>query len=77
MTASTAAPTAAPEPPAPTAAVDDSKCPIPGNELWRYFDEVNTPQQVFDAEAPEGAAFREAMTLSSASVAAPALASTV
>ncbi|KAG2759384.1 hypothetical protein Pcac1_g28554 [Phytophthora cactorum] len=63
MTASTAAPTAAPEPPAPTAAVDDSKCPIPGNELWRYFDEVNTPQQVFDAEAPEGAAFREAMTL--------------
>ncbi|KAG2882551.1 hypothetical protein PC115_g21917 [Phytophthora cactorum] len=39
------------------------KCPIPGNELWRYFDEVNTPQQVFDAEAPEGAGFREAMTL--------------
>ncbi|KAG3065071.1 hypothetical protein PI125_g24064 [Phytophthora idaei] len=53
MTASTAA---------PTAAVDDGKCPIPGDELWRFFDEVNTPQQVFDAEAPEGAAFREAMT---------------
>ncbi|KAG4038096.1 hypothetical protein PC123_g26343 [Phytophthora cactorum] len=43
--------------------LDDGKCPIPGNELWRYFDEVNMPQQVFDAEAPDGAGFREAMTL--------------
>ncbi|RMX62681.1 hypothetical protein DD238_007980 [Peronospora effusa] len=41
--------------------VDDGVCPISSDDLWRFFDGVNTPRHAFDAEAPDGAAFRAAM----------------
>ncbi|CAI5709493.1 unnamed protein product [Peronospora farinosa] len=41
--------------------VDDGVCPISSDDLWRFFDGVNTPRHVFDAEAPDGAVFRAAM----------------
>jgi hypothetical protein len=41
---------------------DDGVCPIHSAELWRYFNGVATPTKDFDDEAPEGAAFRAAMT---------------
>ncbi|POM65164.1 LOW QUALITY PROTEIN: Reverse transcriptase, partial [Phytophthora palmivora] len=52
----------APRPAPPVAVVvDDSTCPIPGVELWRFFDGVNTPQQEFAPDAATGATFRSAM----------------
>ncbi|EGZ05640.1 hypothetical protein PHYSODRAFT_533596, partial [Phytophthora sojae] len=61
-TAASSAGTAS-DPAAPAAgATDDGTCPIPGDELWRYFDGVNTPSQEFAPDAPAGAAFRSAMT---------------
>ena len=41
--------------------VDEGVCPISSDDLWRFFDGVNTPRHVFDADAPEGGAFRAAM----------------
>ncbi|KAE9340516.1 hypothetical protein PF008_g11062 [Phytophthora fragariae] len=40
---------------------DAGTCPIPGAQLWRHFDQVNTPAKAFDPEAPDGEAFRAAM----------------
>uniref|UniRef100_H3GYC6 Reverse transcriptase domain-containing protein n=1 Tax=Phytophthora ramorum TaxID=164328 RepID=H3GYC6_PHYRM len=40
---------------------DDSTCPILGEELWRFFDSVNTLRQEFAPDAPVGAAFRSAL----------------
>ncbi|CAI5733083.1 unnamed protein product [Peronospora farinosa] len=41
--------------------LDDGVCPISSDDLWRFFDGINTPRHVFDAEAPDGAVFRAAM----------------
>ena len=41
--------------------MDEGVCPISGDDLWRFFDGVNTPRNVFDADAPEGAAVRAAI----------------
>ena len=41
--------------------MDEGVCPISGDDLWRFFDGVNTPRHLFDADAPEGGAFRAAM----------------
>ncbi|OWZ09524.1 reverse transcriptase [Phytophthora megakarya] len=53
---------ATPRPAPPVAAdVDDGTCPIPGADLWRFFDGVNTPRQEFAPDATVGATFRSAM----------------
>ncbi|CAI5734333.1 unnamed protein product [Peronospora destructor] len=36
---------------------DDGICPISSDQLWRYFDGVNTPCRGVDANAPVGTAF--------------------
>ncbi|KAE9051033.1 hypothetical protein PF010_g33152, partial [Phytophthora fragariae] len=49
-------------PATPTAgSADDGTCPILGEDLWRFFDGVNTPRQEFAPDAPVGAAFRSAL----------------
>ncbi|KAE8881490.1 hypothetical protein PF003_g34466 [Phytophthora fragariae] len=49
-------------PATPTAgSADDGTCPILGEDLWRFFDGVNTPRQEFVPDAPVGAAFRSAL----------------
>ncbi|KAE9351052.1 hypothetical protein PR003_g5055, partial [Phytophthora rubi] len=40
---------------------DDGTCPILGEDLWRFFDGVNSPRQEFTPDAPVGAAFRSAL----------------
>ncbi|KAH7489197.1 Retrovirus-related Pol polyprotein from type-1 retrotransposable element R2 [Phytophthora ramorum] len=59
-TASGGDPPAGPATPAAGSA-DDGTCPILGEELWRFFDSVNTPRQEFAPDAPVGAAFRSAL----------------
>ncbi|KAE9144590.1 hypothetical protein PF005_g33696, partial [Phytophthora fragariae] len=40
-------------PATPTAgSADDGTCPILGEDLWRFFDGVNTPRQEFVPDAP-------------------------
>ena len=46
---------------ATTTVSDDGVCPVPGDQLWQYFTMVNTPTGDFDADAPGGAIFRDAL----------------
>ncbi|OWY94090.1 reverse transcriptase, partial [Phytophthora megakarya] len=61
-TTPTATTTTATTPTSSTASVvDASTCPIPGEELHRFFTAVNTPSGVFEPMAPVGAHFRSAL----------------